>query len=208
MGDVSLGIQNAILDRLIKFWGLESPAIIGHDFVGATVLRTHLLNKQDFDRIILIDPVAISPWGSPFFQHVKTHETAFAGVPDYIHEAIVRAYINTAAFIPISDDTMERTVQPWTEENGKAAFYRQIAQAREECTDEVQPDYSQITRPTMILWGAEDSWIPVERDRLLHELIPGSSFYEIQNAGHLVIEEQPALLLDKIRPFLLNEKIT
>jgi len=206
-GDVSLGIQNTILDRLIKFWGLENPAIIGHDFGGATVLRTHLLNKQDFEKIVLINPVAISPWGSPFFQHVKAHEAAFAGVPDYIHEAIVRAYINTAAFLPIADDTMEKTIRPWTGEDGKAAFYRQIAQANEEFTDEVQTVCSQITRPLMILWGAEDTWIPIERGRMLHKLIPGSLFYEIPNAGHLVIEEQSALLMKKIRPFLVNDDI-
>ena len=158
--------------------------------------------------MVLINPVSISPWGSPFFQHVKVHESAFAGVPDYIHEAIVRAYIDTAAFIPIPDDIMEKTIQPWTGEDGKAAFYRQIAQAREEYTDEIQSAYSKITRPLMILWGTEDSWIPIERGKLLHELIPGSLFYDIDNAGHLVIEEQPALLLDKIMPFLMNEKIT
>lgn len=203
-GDVSLGMQNTILDRLIKFWELENPAIIGHDFGGATVLRTHLLNKQDFEKIVLIDPVSISPWGSPFFQHVKAYESAFAGVPDYIHEAIVRAYINTAAFLPIADETMQKTIQPWTGEDGKAAFYRQIAQAKEEFTDEVQSSYSQITKPLMILWGIEDTWIPIERGRLLHELIPGSLFYEIPNAGHLVIEEQPDLLLEKICPFLIG----
>ncbi len=207
-GDVSLGIQNTILDQLIKFWDIESPAIIGHDFGGATVLRTHLLNKQDFEKIVLIDPVSISPWGSPFFQHVKAHEAAFAGVPDYIHEAIVRAYINTAAFIPIANETMEKTIQPWTGEDGKASFYRQIAQAKEKYTDEAQSLYTQITRPLMILWGTEDTWIPVERGKLLHSMIPGSSFYEIPDAGHLVIEEQPALLLKKIRAFLTNEKIT
>lgn len=207
-GDVSLGIQNTILDRLIKFWELKNPAIIGHDFGGATVLRTHLLNKQDFEKIVLIDPVSISPWGSPFFQHVKTHEDAFAGVPDYIHEAIVRAYINTATFTPLADDTIENTIQPWSGVEGKAAFYRQIAQAKEEYTDEVQSNYSQISRPLMILWGIEDTWIPIERGKLLHELIPGSLFYEIPNAGHLVIEEQPALLIEKIKPFLTNDKIT
>ena len=208
VGDVSLGIQNTILDQLIKFWGLENPAIIGHDFGGATVLRTHLLNKQNFDKIVLVDPVSISPWGSPFFQHVRAHEAAFAGVPDYIHEAIVRAYISTAAFKPIADETMEKTIQPWTGEGGKASFYRQIAQAKEKYTDEAQSLYTQITSPLMILWGTEDTWIPIERGRLFHTLVPGSSFYEIPDAGHLVIEEQPALLLEKIRPFLANEKIT
>ena len=207
-GDVSLGIQNTILDQLIKFWGLENPAIIGHDFGGATALRTHLLNNQDFEKIVLIDPVSISPWGSSFFQHVKAHEAAFAGVPDYIHEAIVHAYIKTAAFKTIAESTMEKTIQPWRGEDGKAAFYRQIAQAEEKYTDEVQPLYIRISRPLMILWGTEDMWIPVERGQLLHQMIHGSFFYEIPDAGHLVIEEQPAMLLKKIRPFLANEKIT
>ncbi|MCU7807837.1 MAG: alpha/beta hydrolase [Candidatus Thiodiazotropha sp. (ex Semelilucina semeliformis)] len=200
-GDVSLGIQNTILDRLIKFWGLKKPAVIGYDFGGATVLRAHLLNKQDFAKIVLIDPVSISPWGSPFFQHVKAHEDAFTGVPDYIHEAIVRAYINTAAYTPLSDDTMDKTIQPWMGKDGQAAFYRQIAQAKEEYTDEVQSVYSQITMSLMILWGTEDNWILVERGRLLQQLIPDALFFEIPNTGHLVIEERPDLLLEKIRPF-------
>ena len=205
-GDVSLGIQNQILNQLIGHWGLENPAIIGHDFGGATVLRAHLLNKHDFEKIVLIDPVSISPWGSPFFQHVNQHETAFAGVPDYIHEAIVRTYIGTAAFTPLDDETLNMTVQPWITGAGKGAFYRQIAQAKEDYTDEVQPFYSSIKKTVMILWGVEDTWIPVERGRLLHEMIPGSSFHEIPDAGHLVIEEQPKLLVEKILPFLSTQE--
>ena len=70
-GDVSLGIQNQILDQLIDYWGLDKPFIIGHDFGGTTVLRTHLINGRTFRKIVLIDPVAVSPWGSAFFKHVN-----------------------------------------------------------------------------------------------------------------------------------------
>ena len=63
-GDISLGIQNRVLDGLLDHWRLRRPAIIGHDFGGATVLRTHLVNGRDFDKMVLIDPVAVSPWGS------------------------------------------------------------------------------------------------------------------------------------------------
>ncbi len=206
-GDVSLGIQNKVLDQLLDHWGLENPSIIGHDFGGTTVLRTHLLNGRDFDKIILIDPVAVSPWGSPFFQHVNAHEAAFAGVPDYIHEAIVRAYVKTAAFKPIDDATLDTIVLPWTMPDGKAAFYRQIAQADSGYTDEVQPLYSQISRPVLILWGREDTWIPLEQGEVLHVMIPGSSLHVISDAGHLVIEEQPDQLIEKIRPFLQDEDI-
>jgi pimeloyl-ACP methyl ester carboxylesterase len=207
-GDVSLGIQNQVLDRLLDHWGLEDPAIIGHDFGGTTVLRTHLINGRDFDRIILIDPVAVSPWGSPFFQHVNAYETAFAGVPDYIHEAIVRAYVKTAAFKPIDDQTLDMIVLPWTGPDGKAAFYRQIAQANSCYTDEVQPLYAQIARPVLILWGAEDTWIPLARGEVLQDMIPDSLLHAIPDAGHLVIEERPDQLVDKIRRFLQDEDIT
>ena len=207
-GDVSLGIQNQVLDQLLDHWGLENPAIIGHDFGGTTVLRTHLISGCDFDKIVLIDPVAISPWGSAFFQHVNTHESAFAGVPDYIHEAIVRAYVKTAAFKPIDEAILDRIVLPWIEPGGKAAFYRQIAQAHAGYTDEVQPLYAQISRPVLIMWGRQDTWIPFERGEALKELIPGSSLHLIPDAGHLVIEEQPDKLVEKIRPFLQNEDET
>jgi pimeloyl-ACP methyl ester carboxylesterase len=207
-GDVSLGIQNQVLDRLLDHWGVANPAIVGHDFGGSTVLRTHLVSGRDFDKIVLIDPVAISPWGSPFFQHVKAHEAAFAGVPDYIHDAIVRAYVQTAAFQPIDDATLDRIVLPWTAPDGKAAFYRQIAQADSGYTEEIQPLYPRISRPVLILWGREDTWIPLERGEVLHTMIPGSLLHVIPDAGHLVIEEQPDRLIEKIRPFFLNADIT
>ena len=207
-GDVSLGIQNQVLDHLLDHWGLENPAIVGHDFGGTTVLRTHLVSGRDFHKIVLIDPVAVSPWGSPFFRHVQAHETAFAGIPDYIHEAIVRAYVKTAAFKPIDDATLDMIVAPWTGDDGKAAFYRQIAQADSAYTDEVQPLYAQISRPVLILWGREDAWIPLEQGEALHDMIPGSEFRVIPDAGHLVIEEQPDRLAEKIRSFLQTEYVT
>ena len=207
-GEVSLGIQNQILDQLIDHWGLDNPFIIGHDFGGTTVLRTHLINERSFRKIVLIDPVAVSPWGSPFFKHVHEHEAAFAGVPDYIHEAIVRAYVKTAAFKPIDDATLDRIVLPWIELGGKAAFYRQIAQANSGFTDEIQPLYGKILKPVLIIWGREDTWIPLEKGEALHEMIPESLFSVISDAGHLVIEEQPERLLEKIRPFLQIEITT
>lgn len=202
-GDVSLGVQNELLSELISYWGLSAPAVVGHDFGGATLLRAHLLSGCDFSRIVLVDPVAISPWGSPFFQHVRQYELAFAGVPNYIHEAIVRAYIQTAAYQPLEESVLQATVRPWLGSQGKSAFYRQIAQSDSKYTDEIQPLYSHIKRPTLILWGREDAWIPVQRGEQLAKLIPGSKLEVLPNSGHLVIEEEPELLSEKILQFLL-----
>lgn len=68
-------------------------------------------------------------------------------------------------------------------------------------TDEAQALYHRITTPTLILWGREDNWIPLERGMALHSMIPGSAMRVIDDAGHLVIEEKPEALLKEILAF-------
>lgn len=203
-GDVSLGIQNEILTELIHFWQLQNPIMIGHDFGGTTALRAHLINQVDYEKLIIIDPVAISPWGSPFFRHVNQYEEAFAGMPDYIHEAVVETYIKTAAHQPLHPNVIKGIVAPWTGALGKAAFYRQIAQADSTFTDEIQPKYSSISIPTLILWGENDTWIPLEKGKQLHAMIPNSELRVVHNSGHLVIEENPNVLIEEIKTFIAS----
>ncbi|WP_395603108.1 alpha/beta fold hydrolase [Pseudomonas sp. B21128] len=53
-----------------------------------------------------------------------------------------------------------------------------------------------------ILWGEEDQWIPIERGRALHNMIPGSQFHPIPNAGHLVQEDAPEAIVAALLRFL------
>ena len=48
--DVSLGVQNQVLACLLDHWKLDSPRIVGHDFGGTTVLRTHIVGERDFEK--------------------------------------------------------------------------------------------------------------------------------------------------------------
>ena len=202
--DISLGIQNRLLDALLDEWHLNEPFIVGHDFGGTTILRNHILDKRSYEKIIVIDPVALSPWGSPFFKHVKRYEAAFAGVPDYIHEAIVRAYIQTAGNQPVDEKILDGFLRPWTGTEGKAAFYRQIAQADSKYTDEIKAKYQSIKRPVLIMWGEEDNWLPVGQAHALHQLIPDSKLVTVPETGHLIIEERPDVLIREIKAFLIR----
>lgn len=201
--NVSLGLQNVVLAGLLDHWQLNSPIIIGHDFGGTTVLRTHLIEKRNFAKMIVIDPVALSPWGSPFFEHVRKHEVAFQEIPDYIHQAIVKAYVKGAMYHSMPEETLEGILKPWLGDEGKAAFYRQIAQANRQFTDEIEPKYQNIECPVLVVWGENDEWIPIERGKKLHQAIPTSKFKSISEAGHLVQEDNPFDLLKTITEFLL-----
>lgn len=202
--DVSLGAQNRLLSALLAHWGSERPDVVAHDFGGATALRAHLLNGADYRSLTLIDPVALAPWGSPFVHHVREHEAAFGGLPPHIHAAVVTAYIRTASHRALSEAELAPYVAPWLGESGQAAFYRQIAQMQQKYTDEIEQRYDEVRCPTLILWGEEDQWIPLERGRGLQRLIPGALWRSVAAAGHLVQEDAPEAIVAALLGFLAN----
>jgi pimeloyl-ACP methyl ester carboxylesterase len=189
--DVSLGVQNGLLAALVRHWGLRRPAVLAHDFGGATALRAILLDGLPVSRLTLVDPVAIAPWGSPFVRHVRRWEPAFAGLPDYAHAAMLRAYIQGAARRPLAEEAMSVYTRPWLTAEGKAGFYAQIAQMDQGFTDAIEPRLGEIAAPTTLLWGACDAWIPLSQGERLAGMIPGARLVPVPEAGHLVQEDAP-----------------
>ena len=201
--DVSLAVQGRLFAALLRHWGLSKPDVVAHDFGGCTALRAHLLHGCEYGSLTLVDPVALAPWGSPLVRHVRDHEAAFAGLPAYIHAAILPAYIGGAAFHPLPAPVLKLYVDPWLGASGQAAFYRQIAQMDQRYTDEIESRYGELRYPVTIIWGEEDCWIPIERGRELAKRIPGSSFLVVPDAGHLVQEDAPEALVAALLSGLL-----
>jgi pimeloyl-ACP methyl ester carboxylesterase len=193
--DVSLGVQNLVFAEMLRHWGLERPEVVAHDFGGATVLRGHYLQGLRYRRLTLIDPVALAPWGSSFVQHVRRYEGAFAGLPDYAHDALLKAYLQGASFRGLSDEALETYADPWRGPGGQAAFYRQIAQMDVKYTDEVEPLYGALEFPAQILWGEEDRWIPVAAGERLAAALTGGRLLRVPTAGHLVQDDAPEAIV-------------
>ncbi len=193
--NVSLGRQNQLLAALLQHWGLEKPDVIAHDFGGATALRAHFLNNCDYRSLTLIDAVSIRPWGSPFVQHVRHHEAAFAGMPGYAHQALLPAYIGSSVHLPLPDMRLQPYISPWLGETGQKAFYRQIAQMDLRYTDEVQDSCGALRCPVQVLWGEEDQWIPLEKGRELAGLLPNARFLSVPGSSHLMQEDAPEAIV-------------
>lgn len=193
--DISLGVQNEIFCQLLGEWGLNRPDILCHDFGGATALRAYFLNGMRYSSLTLFDAVAITPWGSPFVTHVKQHQAAFTGLPDYVHRALLRAYLQGAAFHRLRDEAFEVYMAPWLDQEGQSAFYRQIARMDERYTAEAQRLYGPMECPVNILWGECDEWIPPEQGMKLAKLLDAQSFTLIPEAGHLLQEDAPEAIV-------------
>ncbi len=200
--DVSLAAQGRVFTELLAHWELTEPLVAAHDFGGAVALRAHLLHGARYRALALVDPVALAPWGSPFFRLVGEHAEVFEQLPPALHRALVREYVSSASSPGLHPAVLDRLVLPWLGDVGQAAFYRQIAQADQAHTDEVQDRYGEIRVPVLVCWGEDDTWIPVAKGRELTARIPGARLEPIAGAGHLVQEDAPAELTAALAAFL------
>jgi pimeloyl-ACP methyl ester carboxylesterase len=204
--DVSLAAQGRVFAELLAHWGTEAPSVVAHDFGGAVSLRAHLLHGARYRALALVDPVALAPWGTPSFRLLGRHAEVFEQLPPALHRALVREYVGSASGPGLHPTVLDRLVQPWLGEHGQPAFYRQIAQADQAHTDEIQDRYGEIGIPALVCWGEEDGWIPLAKGRQLAGLIPGARFEPIAGAGHLVQEDAPAELTAVLLDFLQEQQ--
>jgi pimeloyl-ACP methyl ester carboxylesterase len=191
---VSLDVQGELFADLLAHWGLTNPHVVAHDYGGAVSLRASLLHGAAYASLALVDVVALSPWGSDYFRLVRDHAEVFDALPPVVHEGALRAYVTSASHVGLTESALHALVEPWRGDEGQAAFYRQVAQAEERYTDELEPLLPRLALPVLVVWGREDTWIPVDRAHRLAGLIPGSRLRLIDGAGHLVQLDQPVAL--------------
>ncbi len=199
--DVSIAVHVRVLAELVDRWGLEAPAVAGHDIGGATVLRAHLLERVPFSRIALIDAVALRPWVTEASQHVQEHLGAYRTMPNHIFEEVVAAHLRTTVSSPMDEKTFNAYMAQWRGPEGQEAYLRKVERFDEQHTKEFEPLLGSIGVPVRIIWGEEDAWLAPAFARELQELMPGSELYLIPGAGHFSIEDQPDAVAGELADF-------
>lgn len=98
----------------------------------------------------------------------------------------------------ITDDMVNRYYYLLRREgNRQATLDRLIGNKRA-----VDLDFSKLKMPVLIMWGAEDTWIPVANGKRLAASIPKSKFKVFENVGHVPMEELPTETVREYLSFL------
>lgn len=200
-GVASIATHASALVELLDHWGLEAPAIAGHDIGGAIVLRGHLLHECRCRRIALIDAVVLAPWVTPTTRHIQAHLDVYRTMPNHIFEQVTAAHLRTAVRHDFDEGVFEAYHGRWQGVAGQAAYLQKVAQFREEETREFEPLLGTIAVPVLVLWGAEDAWLDPSLAGRVGDLIPGSEVRLIPNAGHFAMEDAPAEVAQALGDF-------
>lgn len=199
--DVSICAQARILAELVEIWGLEEPAVAGHDIGGAISLRAHLLERVPFSRVALIDAVVLRPWITPTTRHVKAHLDVYETMPTAVFEAVVGSHLRTATHLPMDEAAFDAYLGQWSGALGQRLYLQKDAQLDEDDTAAFEPLLSSIEVPVRIVWGEHDAWLPLAVARRLHETIPDSDLRILPETGHFAMEDSPAEVAGALEEF-------
>jgi pimeloyl-ACP methyl ester carboxylesterase len=200
--DMSVAAQSRALAELLDLWALGRPALVGHDIGGSVVLRTHLVEGHPAGRIALLDAAVLLPWNTSATVHMKEHLDVYRTMPAHIYEQVVSAHLATAVHRPLEPETMDGYLRPWRGGEGQAAYFRKIAQWRDEDMAVLEPLLATIDVAVLVLWGAEDAWLSPETGERLAAAIPGAQLDLVPGAGHFAMEDDPAAVAERLAAFL------
>lgn len=97
----------------------------------------------------------------------------------------------------VTDEVTTRYYELMLREGNRRATLDRLSQRRKSAIQ-----FEQITMPTLILWGAKDSWIPLAQGQRLQKAIPGSNLLVFDTAGHVPMEELPTETVAEYLSFL------
>ncbi len=199
--DVSIAAQGRVLAELMEAWGLEDPAVAGHDIGGGIVLRAHLLEGVAFGKISLLDAVVLTPWGTPALGHVREHLGAYRTMPTGVFEAYVAARLKGTTSGPMDEETFEAYLSQWRGPDGQAAYLRKDAALLQRDTADVERLLGDVRAPVMVVWGGEDAWLDPSQAESLAGRIPGAEHRLVPGAGHFVMEDAPGEVAEILAGF-------
>lgn len=186
---------------------VERFAIAGSSMGGWVAWRYALARPQDLSGLILINASGAPPppdaekprpyLGSIVMHHPLGRFLAQRITPRSLFERSLRDNVTDDAFVTetMVDRYWELMRYPG---NRRAAGLRAIVDREPQYGERL----SEITAPTLILWGAQDRVTPPYVGETFDEMIPNSRFAMFEDVGHLTMEEAPKRTAAAIDAFL------
>jgi pimeloyl-ACP methyl ester carboxylesterase len=199
---------NLVYD-VILITDLKYLTIIGHSLGGAIALQIAIKMINDMnrlDRLILIDSIAYRQKLPLFIDILRTPILGFIALNLIPIRQQARSILELAYFDrkKIFDEAIDAYSKPIESVGGRHALTQTAKQIIPDNVDAISTMYNTISSPTLIIWGKEDTIVPLKIGVRLNKAIKYSKLIIIDECGHNPHEEKPLDVVDAILKFLYN----
>ena len=204
-GDYSIKQYTQFLEEFVVKMKLDSMFLAGNSLGGNIAWNYASKNPEKVQKLILVDASGLptnkpQPW---IFKMAKTPVLSklflYITPRNIIEDNLKQVYEDDTK---ISDALITRFHDMALREGNRKAFVdrAKIDFKISEASKEEQ--LQNIQTPTLLIWGAKDTWIPLDNGKRMDALLPNSKLVVLQNSGHVPMEENPKESFKVLNDFL------
>jgi pimeloyl-ACP methyl ester carboxylesterase len=197
--DRSIRAQELAVRGLVDELGLDTIDFVGHDLGGGVGLRYAARSPDAIDRLVLSNSVAYDSWPIRTITDLGLPETARETSVEELQGMLDGLFRDTLLGDDHDEAFLEGMKTPWASEEGVTSVVRNASATNTSHTTEVDP--SDVTADTLLLWGTEDEFQPIEWAERLEGDIDSCELVGLE-ANHWVPEDRTAAFTEHLTDFL------
>jgi pimeloyl-ACP methyl ester carboxylesterase len=210
VGDYSLGAYASGMRDLLGELGIERATLVGQSFGGGVAMQLAYQHPELCERLVLVDSGGLGREVNPILR------AATLPLAEYVMPVLFPSFVKergdaVSRFLRDRGIRSGRAAEVWlayrslTETENRKAFVRTVRSVIDpggQTVSAMDRLYLAAEVPTLIIWGADDSIIPVSHAHAAHEAIPGSRLELFEGVGHFPHVEAPERFVEVLRDFL------
>lgn len=201
--DYTLDAYVSFLDGFVEKLNLESFHLAGNSLGGNIAWLYAARHPDKVAKLVLLDPGGYHPGSgrkspgaiglakTPVLNQLIKIITPRSLVEDNLLSVY---HDDSKVTEELIDQYFELTLRP----GNRQAFIDRAKTPAVDHTDELK----NIEAPTLIIWGAEDTWIDPDHAGFFLEAIPQAKLEMMKEVGHIPMEEAPEASVQILRKFL------
>ncbi len=219
--DYTRSSMAATLAGLMDTLEIESATLVGHSMGGGVIAQFAIDYPQRVEKLVFVDGAVYIPPEKPDVE--ATEEARLTGdnplsflsrfdpqsplsaaalrtfiTPEVFNEILSNAYHNKSVITPEVQEGYQRPLHIRGWEVGLLTFM-----AANEITENIDIDALRaLDVPALIIWGQEDSWVPLAVGEALANALPHATLVTYPETGHMPMEETTEAFLSDLIAFL------
>lgn len=208
--EYTIAAQARMIERFMNRLGIGKAIIVGSSYGGAVASTVALDYAERVERLVLVGAVCNDEvLDNPILKLAAIPVIGEILTPFMVDSKRLSKARMKQTFAPdshhlITNERAESVVRPL---KAKDAHHSVLASARNWDANRIQKDAHLINQPTLLIWGENDTVIPVRNGQCLYDAMLNSRLVVLKNCGHLPQEEKPERFVELVSQFCHSRKL-
>ncbi|MCA1624958.1 MAG: alpha/beta hydrolase [Acidobacteria bacterium] len=207
--DYSINAQAQMIVNLMNQLNIKNATFVGSSYGGAVASVIALDFPEKVEKLVLVSAVCNDEAKNnrllklASLRGVGETVTPFLLGSKRFLRYRMRHTIAPANHHLITKERIEAVGRPL---RAKDAHHSVLTSARKWDANRIENEAHLIKQPTLLIWGEEDTVIPLRNGEKLHQSISNSRFIVLKNCGHVPPEESPECFVELVTEFVKDKK--